>query len=424
MDPADRLDVLRGVPAFAAIEEAGLVALADRATDRVFAAGDVLMRQGDPGDALWVLENGAVEVRLRHSGGTRVLARLAPGDVAGEMALVTGAPRNADVVAVEPGLALVLARDDFERIAALHPDVVAVLTELVADRLGRAAQDGLGDKVLEGYRIVRPVGRGATAVVYEAVETSTGRRTALKMLSHRFSRDRAAMDWFEREATMLERVAHPSVAASYGRFLAYGTKFLAIEFVDGVSGHDVIRLVGRLSVNDALSVAGSVGDALGHVHERGVVHGDVKPANVMLDRSGRVVLTDFGIASRVDAGADQQTRLAGTPRYMAPEMFAGTRPSASTDLYALGCVLFELLEGRPPFPARDIGSLVLSKRRFERPRAEEMRADVSSSVRECIGRLLDPDPAQRPATAAAIGLTRRGVTPSVVESVMRLRAAE
>ncbi|MCE9636326.1 MAG: protein kinase [Planctomycetes bacterium] len=423
MDLSERLDALRGVPAFAGLDEAELSALAEAARAREFAVGDRLIRQGDPGDALWIIEAGAAEVRLIHSGGTRVLASVVAGDVVGEMALVTGAPRNADVVATSAGVALILARDDFERIAALHPEVVAVLTELVAGRLGRAAQDGLGDKVLEGYRIIRPVGRGATAVVYEATAMATGRRTALKMLSHRFSRDRAAMASFEREATMLERVAHPSIAASYGRFSAYGTRFLAIEFVDGVSGHDVVRLLGRMPVADALAVAGAVADALVHVHDRGVVHGDVKPANVMLDRDGRVLLTDFGIASRVD-GTDQQARVAGTPRYMAPEMFVGSRPSASTDIYALGCVLYELLEGRPPFLARDIGSLVLAKRRFERPRADEMRAEVSSSVRECIGRLLDPDPTQRPSTTAALGLKPRSVTPSMVESVMQLRAAE
>src|SRR6185436_2036955 len=158
---------------------------------------------------LWVIASGSAVVRLHRRGGvTRDLARVGPGDVVGEMALITGAPRNADVVAITPGTALVLSRSAFELVASVHTEVIDILTELTAARLGRAVDDGLGDKVLEGYRILRPVGRGATAVVYEAEQLASHRRTALKMMSHRLSRDLGAMEWFEREAKVLEEVAH------------------------------------------------------------------------------------------------------------------------------------------------------------------------------------------------------------------------
>lgn len=433
LDPVEeraRFDVLRLAPAFERLGDDDLRALAACAVHRTFAPGDTLLAQGEPGDSLWILVGGIASVRLRRLDGGHVeLARLMAADVAGEMALITGATRNADVVAIEPGAALVLPRAGFEDVARSRPDVVSVLTELVARRLGRAAQDGLGDKVIEGYRILRPVGRGATAVVYEAEPLvpgpSGGARTALKMLSHRFARDRAAMEWFEREARMLDEVSHDGVARSYGRFHAYGTCFLAIEFVDGPTALDMLRVLHRLDVPDALAIAGSVAAALGHCHVRGIVHGDVKPANVMADLTGRVVLTDFGIAQYVDtepAGiAPGGVRVSGTPRYMAPELFVGARPSASTDIYALACVLWELLQGRPAFEPKDLGELILAKRRFEPQAASALRADLPDDVRSMLARALSPHPSERPAHAADMGLAAARVGAAVVEGTLRNR---
>lgn len=426
--PGSRLDRLRTVPAFAGLGELELIALAARTQDRTFEAGETLMRQGDPGDALWVIVGGAAVVRLRYRGGSSVeLAFVGPGDVVGEMALVTGSPRNADVVATAPGAALSLARSDFDAVAGEHPGVVGVLTELMAARLGRAAQDGLGDKVIEGFRILRPVGRGATAVVYEAEQVAApsagapARRTALKMLSHRFSRDASVMASFERESALLDAVSHEAIARGYGRFDAYGTRFLAIEYVDGPSAQEILTRIGGMPVADALAVAGTVAAALNHVHARGILHRDVKPANVMVARDGRVVLTDFGIASRVGPEGES-SRLCGTPRYMAPELFVGSKPGPSTDLYALGCVLHELLTGTPLFGAADLGLLVLTKRRFDGVHADDLPAGVPAHVRTLLGRLLHADPARRPADAGSLGLSPGRVSLATVEETLRRRA--
>ena len=431
METADRLGVLSCVPAFEGLGPPEIRAIAERTEVRRFAAGEALIRQDEPGDSLWVLASGAAIVQLRRrDGDTLELARVGAGDVVGEMALVTGAPRNADIVASKAGEALVLPRTAFEEIAAIHPGVVSVLTELVARRLGRAAQDGLGDKVLKGYRILRPAGRGATAVVYEAepegAPQGAGLRLALKMLSHRFSRDRAAMEWFEREARVLDSVSHEGVARSYGRFQAYGTCFLVMEYLDGPSVHEMVKRLVRLDVADALAIAGSVAAALGHCHALGVVHGDVKPANVVVETAGRVVLTDFGIASRVETGpgasvATDSVRISGTPQYMAPELFVGARPSPSSDLYALGCLLFELLEGREAFPASDLGSLVLAKRRFLSARME--RTDAPDHVRDLVDRLLQPDPSCRPSKASELGLAGGRVSDRAIAETLRRRAA-
>jgi CRP-like cAMP-binding protein len=428
MDAGARLQVLRGVEAFSRLPDLVLRAIAERATSRVLAPGLVLMRQGDPPDGLWVVAEGAAEVRLRRRGGDLLLATAGPGTVVGEMALVTHAPRNADVVATQPGSALFLSVTDFADLERRLPEILGVLTELVAKRLGRAAQDGLGDKVLEGFRILRPVGRGATAVVYEAQSLDTGATVALKMLSHRLARDKVAMSWFEREASLLERLRHPQVAVCHGRFPAYGTRFLVMDFVDGPSLAEVLRRVGKLPEPEGLRVVGSVAAALLYVHERGVVHGDVKPANVMVSRDGTVRLTDFGIAATVDEIAASGQRpeavhVSGTPRYMAPEMFIGSPRSASTDLYALGCVLWEVLAGVPAFRTDAIGPLVLAKRNFRAEDAETGLAEVSPGVRSAVARLLSPDAAIRVSCGADLSARSGPLSPEIVERVLVARTA-
>ncbi|MCG3133116.1 MAG: Serine/threonine-protein kinase PknD [Planctomycetes bacterium] len=403
-------------------------ALAAACEPRRFAAGDALIRQGHPADGLWLFASGRADVRLRRKEGSDlILAQMERGDIAGEMALLTGAPRNADVVATEPGEALFLSVAAFRALEARTPEILGILTELTAQRLGKSVADGLADKVLGGFRVVRPAGRGATAVVYEAVRLDDGRTVALKMLSHRFSRDRAAMDLFERESRMLLDLAHPGVATCHGSFDAYGTKFLVMEFLDGPSLWDAITLSGPLPVRDARGVAGAVAGALSFVHAKGVVHCDVKPSNVMLARSGDARLTDFGIARSVDSPPDaaaSQVRICGTPRYMAPELFLGAPPSASADLYAFGCTMIEMFTGETPFPQEEIGALVLAKRRFGTAGAGDGPSPLEAvppDFRPVCAALIAPDPEDRLRDAGALAALAGPVSADVVESTLRAR---
>lgn len=434
MDVQKRIEVLRKVDAFARLPEPVLRALADRLAAKDVAVGTVLMKQGDQADGLWVIGSGLAEVRLRKAGKKPILlARPGPSTVLGEMALITQGPRLADVVMTEAGTALFLSRADFEALERRMPEIVSVLTELVAQRLGRAAEDGLGDKVLDGYRIVRPVGRGATAVVYEAervgvVPGVTADRVALKMLSHRLVRDQTAMAWFEREASVLERLRHPGIASCHGRFPAYGTRFLVIDYVDGPSLGEVVRRIGALPEADARRAVGSIAKALAHVHAHGVLHGDIKPANVLVGLDGHVRLTDFGIATAMDEAASSAPRpdtlrLSGTPRYMAPEMFLGAHRSEATDIYALGCVLWEVLAGRPAFPMEDIGGLVLAKRRFDAEAARDVSPTAPADLVAALAGFLDPDPSARTGTLASLAAEAGDISQDVIARVVAARSA-
>jgi CRP-like cAMP-binding protein len=247
--------------------------IVERLRERTYDAGEALIRQGDPGDGLHVMVSGTAVVSLWQpaaplnpsqtsasgAGGgpgataSKNIAVFGPGDVVGEMALVTSEPRSADVVATSPVRALWFSAALFENLAVRYPELGVVITNLVAKRLGETSLDGLVGKSIGGYRIVRSVGRGEMAVVYKALgppslpehEQPASERVALKMMSHRLLYERGAAARFQRETATLMRPNHPNVSRVYACFPAFRTSFIAMEFCDGP---DLSRLHERHSV--------------------------------------------------------------------------------------------------------------------------------------------------------------------------------
>ncbi|MCW2500201.1 MAG: putative serine/threonine protein kinase, partial [Frankiales bacterium] len=194
------------------------------------------------------------------------------------------------------------------------------------------------------YRLDNLVGRGGTAEVWQATDTSLDRVVALKLVTvaHDESSARAAD-----EARTLARLSHPSLVQVYDAGTdSAGRPWVVMEFVDGETLADAIRR-GPQPVRRITEIGIAVADALDHVHARGLVHRDVKPANVLMGRGGKCKLTDFGIARLVDAAKVTSTGLmVGTASYLAPEQVAGEPVGPATDVYALGLVLLEALTGK------------------------------------------------------------------------------
>ena len=213
------------------------------------------------------------------------------------------------------------------------------------------------------YRVEGTLGRGALATIYKAVQPSTARVVALKALKTQIAASSSFGEQLEREAKVLADLAHPNVIllVDYGRSEA-GRPYLVLEHVDGPTLQQVLAKKKRLTIEAALAVACAMCAALEHVHERGVVHRDVKPSNVLLSRAGVVKLIDFGIAQRTRTASISDTlgtegitpsgRMApepmkdafGTPAYMSPEQILGDFVDLRSDLFSLGVVLYQLLE--------------------------------------------------------------------------------
>jgi serine/threonine-protein kinase len=288
--------------------------------------------------------------------------------------------------------------DPTTRIDATPPGGVSSSNDLEMN--GPSAPIALGDVVGGRYRIVARLGGGAMGDVYEAENVSIRLRVAIKILKPTLANDPVFRERFREEAQAIAAIEHPGVI----RFLdlVVGTPtFLVMEHVRGPTLADVVR-ERRVGLGDALRIAARLCDALAAAHQVGVIHRDLKPTNVLLARGPDGVqpkLIDFGlakVASRGDrTGLTRTGQVVGTPRYMAPEQITGGNVDARTDLYALGCLLYELLSGAAPFDG-DEDLQVLYRQVHESPRPlEHAVPDLPPEVARLVVRLLEKDPRHR-----------------------------
>ena len=405
-DPASR-EVLLESEVFRALRPRLVDQVFSAARERRFGPNEEIILQGQQGDSLYVVIDGEARVLLRgHDGTIRTIAKLSRGSVAGEMSLITQEPATADVVATTEVRALVLSSKDFDGLAARNPELTIVLTNVVADRLGRALHDGLGGKVLNGYQILGCVGRGGMAVVYEAIEQATGDKVALKMMSHRLVYQPGALSRFEREARIVQPLEHDNIARMKGHFPAFRTEFIVMEFCEGSTLADLLTRHGAFPENQARCILGQLAAALQFVHDRGVVHRDVKPGNVMLTPAGRVKLMDFGLAKEdqlvTEDTATQSGTVLGTPLYMPPGQMTGEESGPAIDVYSFACIAYELVVGSSFFEGRTTRGLLQDKLTRRLPPANQIGPGISPELHDLLARGLQNEPENRLASLAAL----------------------
>lgn len=262
------------------------------------------------------------------------------------------------------------------------------------------------------FQLEEQIGRGGMGVVYRARYRKNDRIVALKVLSTSFSGNPRVAARFEREMQILERLKHPGVARYYGGGSVKGQQFIAMKLMTGGTLDDLLRKRGPLPWEQVVEFGKQICDALDHAHENGVIHRDLKPANLFVGRDRetgeeRLVLGDFGIA--FDTGADGLTATGmtvGTYQYMAPEQITGRNSiTPRTDLYALGCVLFQMLTGRTPYEGKSQGEIMVQHLQETPPPVRQLAPDCPIWLEKVIVRLLEKDPQQRPHDAAYVRMT-------------------
>jgi tRNA A-37 threonylcarbamoyl transferase component Bud32 len=245
------------------------------------------------------------------------------------------------------------------------------------------------------------IGSGAHAEVFRAWDAKLQRDVAVKLL--RAASPDAALPadaLLLEEGRALARIRHPNVVTVHGIDRHEGRVGLWMELVRGTTlEHEVLQR-GPLELADVGRLGTEIGSALAAVHAAGLLHRDVKPANVVRDAEGRFVLADFGLGLRWDE-ASQTTRPSGTPMYMAPELLAGSAPSARSDVYSLGMLMWFALAGRHPFDIATLDELRAAAKRGPRPALREVRPDVPAGFAAVVERAIAPDPAARFAGAQA-----------------------
>jgi serine/threonine-protein kinase len=226
---------------------------------------------------------------------------------------------------------------------------------------------------LGSYEVAAQIGAGGMGEVYRAHDTKLGRDVAIKVLPEAFAHDPERLSRFQREAKMLAALNHPNIATIYGLEQSSGTNYLVMELVAGENLAERVKREGAVPIEEALTIAKQIAEALEAAHEKGIIHRDLKPANVKVTPEGKVKVLDFGLAKAfagdastesmsnsptLSHAATMQGVILGTAAYMSPEQARGRAMDKRTDIWAFGCVLYELLTGKQPFTGEDITEIL------------------------------------------------------------------
>ena len=267
-------------------------------------------------------------------------------------------------------------------------------------------------KTISNFKVTSELGKGGMGEVWRAQDTRLGRDVALKVLPDSFAQDPERLERFDREAKVLASLSHPNIAGIYGVEDVDGKRFLVMEVAEGETLSERIAR-GPVPVADAVKIAAQIAEALEVAHEKGIVHRDLKPGNVMVTDEGKVKVLDFGLAKAMGIhplsgssgedwtqsptlapGGTQAGMLLGTAGYMSPEQARGKPVDRRSDIWAFGCVLFEMLGGRKAFDGETVTD-VLGAIVHKEPELDKLPADVPRRIKDLIGRCLQKDQSRR-----------------------------
>ena len=251
---------------------------------------------------------------------------------------------------------------------------------------------------VDHFLVEERIGIGGMGEVYRAVDTSLGRPVAIKVISPRVAADPHLVQRFVREARLQARIDHPHVAHVYHVGRHERRHYFVLEYLPGGSLQDRLREVGRLDPEEAVEVILEVADILKSCRRLGIVHRDLKPSNIMFTGDGSIKLTDFGIAKPTGEDATHLTEsgaVVGTPRYLSPEAAAGGEITWRSDVYSLGCTLYRLLFGRPPYAQKGAVQLAVAHIREPFPEPDNLPPGVGQELMDVLRRMMAKEPGER-----------------------------
>ena len=344
-----------------------------------FRRGDRIIRQGDMGDNLYVLQQGICSVRIEEEGEAHNIEQIQDGEVFGEMAVITGEPRSAHVDAETDVICWKLSKQDFESVADKYPDIRCFLTELVASRFDSSCHTA--DRTVGKYIIKRKIGKGGWSIVYKGLHKVLNFPVAIKMMRHDMAQNSDFADRFRNEAQLIAGMNHRNIVNVYDIEECYRTIFIVMEYLEGNPLDIILQQKGRLPVARAVNFVVQACLGLNYAHQHGIIHQDIKPANLFILPNDRLKILDFGLAC--GAGSEEFCFL-GTLHYTSPEQVVGDPVGPYTDLYSLGITAYEMATGARPFPEDDLNALVDMHLNEDIPDPAQLVPDLPEPFRKFI----------------------------------------
>jgi serine/threonine-protein kinase len=258
----------------------------------------------------------------------------------------------------------------------------------------------------ERFEIQGLIGQGGMGSVFKGIDLASGEPVAIKVLKREvIASDPEQVERFQREAQVLYQLNHPNIVRIWDAIFQDGDYYIVMEYMPGGSLRDVLKREKRLPISDTLNLALDLSDALTRAHRLRIIHRDVKPDNVLLNANGVPHLTDFGEARITDMVAlTRAGQIIGTPHYMAPEILMGQPANPSTDIWALGIMLYEMISGYRPFMGENFNELVTAILKQPIPHLRKLRGDCPALLAQLVHSTLERDPAARISSVREVGL--------------------
>ena len=353
-------------------------------------AGERLISQGEKGDNFYLIQDGSCQVSVEKEKKLHAIDHGKPGEIVGEMAILTGEPRSAHVDAETDMKVWCITRKQFDSLCKEYPDLLNFLTEIITNRFYSSRVTA--DRTIGKYVINEVIGRGGFSIVYKGIHAALNMPVAIKMLKHDLAMRHDFSEQFINEAKIIARLNHENIVKVYDIEDLYRTFFIIMEHLEGVSLKFILKKMLKLPLDRALDILLQVCDGLAYAHGQGIVHRDINPNNIFILPDGHVKIIDFGVAC---SSGSEDSLFEGTIFYISPEQIQAERLDERTDIYSLGIMAYEMITGQKPFLEDDIAKIIDSHLYQDIPDPRESVPDLPDELCNIIVRCTRKEPSKR-----------------------------
>ncbi len=353
-------------------------------------AGTRFVFQGEIEDSAYIIQRGSCLVIVEKDGALHPVDHYGQGDIVGGLGILTGEPRRAHVEAETDMDLWVLKKEQFEDLTAKDPDLLHFLTELIADRFD--SRRPIAYRTIGKYNADDIIGRGGYSIVYRGINKRLNLPVAIKMMRHDMATDKDFMAGFLNEAKTIAGLNHENIIKVYDIEERYRTLFIIMEYVEGDSLEKMIRRLKKIPPVLAADFLAQICSALEYAHDQGIIHRDINPTNIIIQRNDRLKILDFGLACGIGT---EDFGNPGTAYYMAPEQIQGKPVDFRTDIFALGITAYEMVTGKKPFPENEVTAVLHMGLKRNVPDPFESVPGLPVELQRFIMKAAHEDPEQR-----------------------------